>query len=418
MTLARHIRRTSAALVALLTWAAVVPAAFAAPEPMPASARVAAASTTATLPPPSVSVPAAYLSTLDGSVPMWARRPHTGRRGASTIKMLTVLVVRDRARLDDVVTVPRQAAIISDGDAGLVTGQKLTVRTLLRLTLICSANDAAEALAIHVAGSEAAFVRLMNAKAAELKLANTHATDPHGLGKRETTCASDLAVLARHVMADKELRGIVRMRSVTVRWPGGGTRTFKTTNKLLGVYPDVEGVKTGYTIPAGYCFVSAAKRGDLELVGVVMGAPSNSARFSEARRLLNWGFAHSRMRLVASPAATVASVPVAGGANSSVMVRPIRTVRLVEFDGAPLDVHVTTPPVVRAPVRKGERLGLLTVRRDGRVVERVGLFSVGGVVATEPAERSVKQGARVETTTSGWQGLEGVWKGMTTLTAN
>ena len=147
---------------------------------------------------------------------MWSHNPTARRRVASDIKMLTALVVRDHTRLDDVVVVPRQVKQVWSGGVGLVPGQRLTVRQLLNIMLIPSANDAAEALAIHVGGTEKRFVALMNAKAKALGLTHTVAADPHGLGKHEHSTAHDLSVLAHEVLSDRILRAIVRQRSVAV----------------------------------------------------------------------------------------------------------------------------------------------------------------------------------------------------------
>lgn len=310
--------------------------------------------------------------------------------------MLTALVVREHADLDDVVRVPARAAAISDGDVGLVTGQRVTVRKLLQLMLVASANDAAEALAIHVAGSEGAFVRMMNEKAAGLGLSHTRAVDPHGLSEREVTSAGNLAVLARNVMADGALRPMLTMRSVSVPLPGGGSRTVEATNELLGRYPGMLGVKTGYTSDAGWCFVGAAKRGDVELVGVVMGAKSKDARFAEMRRLLDWGFANVRRRTVVSADTTMASVPVTGGVTARVDVRPVKSFAAHEFKGRPMTTEVTLKQDVGAPVHRGQKLGVVTVRRDGQVVGHVGLFATQDVAASAEETAVSSPSARPE----------------------
>jgi len=265
-------RLVSAVLVGALALGVVPGAAFAASKPP-------------------VTVPSATLMTIDGQQ-IWARKANSKRRVASTIKMLNALVVMENASLDDTVVVAAKAAAIDNGEVGIYKGQKLTVRQLLEMMLVASANDAAEALAIHIAGSEKAYVRMMNDKAAEIGLKNTKAADPHGLSKKERSTAQDLSVLARYVMADPELRRIVALRKVSVPRKKGKARVYRSTDALLGKYRGIEGVKTGFTNPAGYCFVAAAKRGDVELVAVVLGAKSNAGRFSEARKLLDWGFKH------------------------------------------------------------------------------------------------------------------------------
>jgi D-alanyl-D-alanine carboxypeptidase (penicillin-binding protein 5/6) len=364
--------------------------------PAPASAAIVERRLTPPQPkPPAVTVPAATLGTLDGDVELWSRRPDTRRRVASTIKMLNALVVRETADLDEVVVVTPKAAAIWDGEVGLVAGQKLTVNQLLQMMLVASANDAAEALAIHISGTEAAYVRAMNAKARQLGLTRTRATDPHGLGKREYSTARDLTVLAREVMKDPVPRRIAMQRSVSVPRPGAKPRIVKSTDLLLGAYPGIEGVKTGFTNPAGYCFVSAAKRGNVELVGVVLGAKSNAARFAETRRLLDWGFAHYRNRVIVSTDETAGTAPVLQGVDSSVTIHPASSFAAVEFDGDPYDRVFRVATSTVAPVAPGQHMGVVLVVHDRSVVATIPLVADRAVVAAPVPERSVAPSAIV-----------------------
>ena len=162
----------------------------------------------ANIAPNAVKEPSGILMTMDGTV-LWSRQPNVRTQTASTMKMLNALVLRSQnVSLDTTVTLPKQAAAINDGDVDLVTGQKVTIRQLLNMMLIAAANDAASAIGVRVAGSERAYVALMNKKAASLGLFNTLATDTNGLRKKERSTASDLTVLARRVMADPELAAI------------------------------------------------------------------------------------------------------------------------------------------------------------------------------------------------------------------
>jgi D-alanyl-D-alanine carboxypeptidase (penicillin-binding protein 5/6) len=333
----------------------------------------------ATFPPLAKNVPSGVLMTIDGTV-LWSRKPDAPRQTASTIKMLNALVLMDQiadgrvASLDTTVTVPKQAATITDGGVGLVTGQQLTYRQLLNMMLIASANDAAEAIAIDVAGSQAAYVNLMNAKAAALGLKDTHAVDPHGLGKGETSSADDLTVLARCVLANKVLAPIVHTRSVVVPRPGHKPRVFPSTDLLLGHYAGILGVKTGFTNPAGYCFVGAAKRGAVELVGVVLGTNSNAGktgRFAEMRILLDWGFTHAHARTIASPETTY-SVQVAGG---PVVASAESTVTRVLLDTSRLVTTITPSTTVTAPVPQGQWVGTETFTCNGATLATVPLFA-------------------------------------------
>jgi D-alanyl-D-alanine carboxypeptidase (penicillin-binding protein 5/6) len=319
--------------------------------------------------------------TMQGA-PVWSRNLGSHRRVASCIKMLTALVVREHTNLDDVVVVPRQAEAINDGDVGLVKGQRLTVRQLLQIMLIPSANDAAMALAIHVGGTEAAFVDMMNAKAKALGLKHTRAADPDGLNKKEICTAEDLTVLARDVMADPVLRQIVGMRSVVVPHPRKKSTVHASTNLLLGHYTGMEGTKTGFTNPAGYCFVGSARRGGVELLGVVLGATSNAGRFSEMRKLLDWGFAHTHVRLLISVDTTLGMVPVVNGVETSVAVCTTHSVSAAVYDsGSAVTTSLTVPASVLATVSAEQPLGVVAAYKDGAMVATAAVVAARDVPA-------------------------------------
>jgi serine-type D-Ala-D-Ala carboxypeptidase (penicillin-binding protein 5/6) len=363
---------------------------------------------------PGLHVPSATLVTADGTV-VFSRNADAPRRVASTIKLLNALVARDSsATLDTVITVSKKA-VIWDGGVGLRAGQKLTVRQLLNIMLIHSANDAAEALAIGIAGSEKKYVARMNAKAIELGLGHTCAADPHGLGKRETCSAADLAVIARHVMTDPVLRDIVHQTHVRVPRGKGKYATYSTTDQLLGSYRGMEGIKTGYTDPAGYCFVGAAKRGGIELFGVVLGAHGAGDRFSQMRVLLDYGFAHTSRARIASADQTMGVVAVTAGQGLAVTVHPKKSLDLVQFDAtSPVITQVSLPPSVKAPVKAGQRLGAVQAVRDGKVVASVPLVADRAIAAAPPppgplAAAGASAGMTVALL---WQRIMGMWAGI------
>ena len=335
---------------------------------------------------PRVSAPSAFLMTMDGTE-LWSRNSDDKRSVASTIKLLNALVVLENANLDDTVVVSHKAVVaVEEGGVGLVGGQKLTVRQLMTMMLVASANDAAEILAYHVAGSESKYVGMMNDKAKELGLTNTRAVDPHGLGKKGRSSAADLAVIARELMAYPEMREIVLKKKVAVPGPKGSRSFYSSTDKLLGRYWGIEGIKTGFTNPAGYCFVGAAKRGDTELVGVVLGASSNDARFDEMRKLLDWGFDHYCVRRLVSDEAPIGVVAVGRAGEATVSVRPADSFSMVETVGSePASVTVTLPPAVYASVWRGQQLGLVEVRQAGSIVATIPLLAEAAV--SDPAVR-------------------------------
>jgi D-alanyl-D-alanine carboxypeptidase len=210
----------------------------------------------------------------------------TPRPIGSLVKLMTAYLVLADGPLSDPATVP--ALSLGDGEsaAGLRRGEQLSRRELLEVMLVASANDAADTLARDVAGSEPAFVRRMNATAADLGLGGTAYANAEGLdaiGQRST--ARDVAVLARQLMADRTFRTIVPLTATSV----GGHR-LPTTNDLLGHYPGADGIKTGHTDEAGWCLAASATRDGRRVIAVVLGAPSEQARDVSAAALLDWAF--------------------------------------------------------------------------------------------------------------------------------
>jgi D-alanyl-D-alanine carboxypeptidase (penicillin-binding protein 5/6) len=345
---------------------------------VPSAALAASAS------PSGLSAPAAALGTMDGTE-LWARDADSKRAVASTIKLLNALVVLDHASLDDTVVVSRKAvSAVDEGGVGLVAGQRLTVRQLMTMMLVVSANDAAEVLAVHVAGSEPKFVEMMNAKAASLGLKNTRAIDPHGLSKRERSSAGDLTVIARELMTYPEMREIVAKKKVVVPRLKGSSSVYSSTDKLLGHYAGIEGIKTGFTNPAGYCLVGAAKRGDTELVGVVLGGASSAGRFADMRKLLDWGFAHFRTRRIVSDQAPIGVVAVGRSGDATVGVRAAESYSILETIGPdPATVRVVLPQSIPTSVWRGQQLGTAEVYRAGSVIATIALLAEAAV--SDPA---------------------------------
>jgi len=207
---------------------------------------------------------------------------------ASVTKVMTALVVRDRTDLDERIRISPTAAGVGESEVGLVSGERWSVRDLLYALLVRSANDAAVALAEHVAGSTAGFAELMNEKAAELGLTGSAFTNPHGLDEPgHHSSARDLAVLGRVLLQDEILATMVRTRLVVFKdAPNGATRIARNTNRLIGEYPGTAGVKTGFTALAGKVLISALETPDRLLVVVVMGSEDH---FADSRELLEYG---------------------------------------------------------------------------------------------------------------------------------
>jgi len=328
---------------------------------------------------PAVAMPAGVLWTGVGR-PLWERQADDERAMASTTKIMTAVVVLDAAAPDDLVTISAAAAKVGESEVGLVAGEKLSVRQLLEATLVHSGNDAALALAEHVAGSEDAFVALMNEKAAELGLTHTSFANPHGLDEPgHHTSARDLAALSVYAMKDSTFAEIVGDAEIALT-VGGARREYESSNKLLGTYEGTTGIKTGWTNDAGYCVVVSATRGGIDLVAVVMGTKSENDRFAQARTLLDWGFEHYAVRQLSSADETAAVVAVADYLDVTIPAVVGETTSTPVFDLAgDLESRIEVAPEVEAPVSAGDRLGTLTVSQAGQVLAEVPIVAAHDV---------------------------------------
>ncbi len=220
------------------------------------------------------------LGELDADVP---------RAMASTTKMMTAIVVLENANLDDRVVISTNAAGAGESEIGLYAGESMTVRDLLYALLLQSANDAAVALAEHVGGSVAGFVRMMNDKVTELGLENTHFANPHGLdAEGHFSSARDLLAIARHGIAIPAFAEAVKTTSYDMpEAPDGTARVARLSNELVRTYDGAFGVKTGYTNEAGLALIAGAERDGRRLYAVVMDSEDH---FADAAQLLNFGF--------------------------------------------------------------------------------------------------------------------------------
>ena len=283
---------------------------------------------------------------------------------ASITKLMTVLVTLEHARLDDVVTVEPSASEVGESTINLRPGERITVRDLVSAALIQSANDAANALAEYVGkGDTNAFVELMNAKARELGLDDTHFVRPDGLDVAgHVSSARDVTKLAQILMHDSFVRSVVRERTTTI----SGGRTLHTWNDLLGQFPGLLGVKTGHTGAAGWCEVAAARGPGVTIYVAVLGSPTRSSRNADLAELLRYGL--SRYRLVpVIPERPFAWVETGYGKSRLELV-PSRRLRLSIRVGVPLVERVVAPGAVGLPVHRGQQLGEVRIYARGRLL--------------------------------------------------
>jgi len=293
---------------------------------------------------------------------------------ASTTKMMTAylaiesLPLQKRVRAVDYHPDPAESLM------GLKPGQVVSVRDLLYGLMMLSGNDAAVTLAKAVSGTEAKFVTLMNQTAAQLGLANTHYDNPVGLdGPSHYTSAADLARLGRIVMGVPRLRGIAgsRVAKLTSYQP---PVTIETTDSFLRDNAWARGIKTGHTLGTGYTLASDGRRKATELIGAVIGTPTEADRNGETVRLLDWGFSLYDKQVPIKVDRPVAMVPVRYE-DEDLPVRSKVRVRIGVRKGEKLEVVTDLPDEVEGPIQAGAKLGTATVLLDGASFRKVPLYA-------------------------------------------
>ena len=316
---------------------------------------------------PAVSCPSALLMEKQTGTVLFAQDEHTPREPASVTKIMTLLLVMEAIdsgalSYDDVVTGSAHAAGMGGSQIWLKENEQMTVRDLLKAVCIVSGNDAAVALAEHLAGSEDAFVERMNARAQELGMNDTHFVNCTGLpAAGHLTRACDIALMSRElILHHPDIRQFTTVWMDSLR---GGESMLVNTNKLIRFYDGATGLKTGSTGSAGYCLSATAEKNGMELIAVVLKGKTSDERFSDAKSLLNYGFSTWSLVTV-TPDEVLPPVPVMLGVRGT--VQPVLTSEntlLVEKTLANgLTKEVALAESVAAPVYAGDTLGQLTVR--------------------------------------------------------
>ena len=318
---------------------------------------------------------------------LYAQNEHEARPPASVTKIMTVLLTMEaidsgRIALDDMVTVSAYAAGMGGSQVFLAEGEQMSVDDLLKAVCVSSGNDAAVALAEHVAGVTELFVEQMNNRARELGMKDTHFVNCTGLmAEGHVTSAYDIALMSRELLLHHpEVRNYTTIWMDTLR---SGTFGLSNTNKLIRFYDGATGLKTGFTQEAGYCISATAERDGMELIAVIMKGNTSDSRNADAKTLLNYGF--STYALVdVQPEEPLPVLPVVLGAAdtvSAVLPEEGRTLLLEKSQTGGLTQTVELPESVAAPVCAGDRLGTLTVSREGTVALAI------PIVAGETVER-------------------------------
>ena len=339
--------------------------------------------------------PSAILMEASTGTILFEKNPDEIRSPASITKIMTLLLTfealeKGRIKLEDEVCTSAYAKSMGGSQVFLEEGEIQTVETLIKCITVASGNDASVAIAEYIAGSEEEFVNQMNQKAEQLGLKNTHFLDCCGLSsnKEHHTTARDVALMSRELITKYpqiyQYTKIWMEDIVHVTRQGSKNFTLSSTNKLLKQYQWTTGLKTGSTNAAKYCFSATATKDGIDLIAVIMGAPDFKIRFSEARSLLEYGFALTRL-YVDENKEPLGDILVTGGKADQLGVEPKGIFRYLDTTGADFSqiqkkyLYVDN---VTAPVEKGAEVGYISYSLGGAELGRT------PIVASEAVEKA------------------------------
>ena len=321
---------------------------------------------------PDIQAEAAILIDADTGRVLWSKNGEERHYPASMTKMMTCLLGIQLMPPDAKVTISQAAASTEDLPLHIARGDVLTAEELMRGMMMVSDNGAAVAIAEHIDGSAAVFAERMNEKAQEIGMQNTHFANPNGLtDPNHYSTPHDMARLAQYAMKNPVFRDFVRQKERRVTWiaPSGKTLMAENTNELLGRYEGITGVKTGWT---------RAERQGVHLIAVLMKAPDETTRFSDMRKILDYGFAS--VTLVKGPTIKEASrhVWVKDGTAARTVVRPATDIEYPLLPGeeaSHVKVTYDVPAVISAPVASGQVVGRVILTYDGEEIGRVDMVA-------------------------------------------
>ncbi len=317
------------------------------------------------------------------------------RSPASITKIMTLLVIFDhlgsgRVKLDSEVMTSAYAKSMGGSQVFLEEGEVQTLETIIKCIAVASGNDASVAAAEFIAGSEQEFVNLMNKRAEEMGLTNTHFEDCCGLSESDNhyTSAKDVALMSRELITKyPQILDYTKiwMEDITHSTHQGTSNfTLSSTNKLLKMYEWTTGLKTGSTSKALYCLSATASKDNIDLIAVVMASPSNKTRFQDAMALLNYGYSVSALYEDANEE-KLPTIPVKGGVKDEaplIYQGPFRYLDIAGSDLNSIEKTISLPAEIQAPVQRGDAVGEAVYKLNG---ERIGSVSILSDVTIEKA---------------------------------
>lgn len=303
---------------------------------------------------------------------------------ASTTKIMTAICAIEEGNLDDIVEITEEMTNIEGSSIYLKVGERFTLEELLYGLMLHSGNDAAIAVAVHVAGTVPDFVNQMNGLAQKIGMLDTSFENPNGLNENNHyTTANDLAKLAAYACKNETFSQIVSVKTKTIGHLEGTTARYLTNhNKMLRIYEGADGIKTGYTKKAGRCLVTSATRDNMRLVCVTLNAPDD---WRDHKTLLDECFSQFTLMKMLEPYSVRRTIPVTGGVKQAVPVVNIEGVLQI-FDTTSSDIiayKINAPHFLYAPIQKGAQAGTVQILKNGMEIAKVPLIYSESVEAVE-----------------------------------
>lgn len=303
------------------------------------------------------------------------------RAPASMTKVMSMLLIMEaldnkQISLNDEVTISQNAADMGGSQLFLQPNQTAKVEDLLKGIAVASGNDAVVAMAEKIAGSEEKFVDMMNKKAKELGLKNTQFKNPHGLDEEgHFTSAHDMAIMAKELIKHKNILNYTSIYEEYLTKSDGTKLWMVNTNKLVKFYKGVDGLKTGFTQTAGYCLTATAMKNNTRLISVVMGEDTSANRSTDTVNLLNYGFNSYKVNTIIKKEKNIAKVKVNKGKEDKVYIRTKENVNELLNVNEKAKKYTLVPEVknITAPVKVGEKVGILKIKYQNKVVKEVDL---------------------------------------------
>lgn len=336
--------------------------------------------------PPEVTAPSAILIDAATGKVLYEKNADEKRYPASTTKVMTGLLAIEYGKLDEVVTVGQNPPLIERGSSQiyLIPGEQLTLEQLLYALMLESANDAAIAIAEHISGTVPEFAKLMNQRARELGATNTNFVNPNGLhDDNHYTTVRDLAMIAKYAMTLEKFRSVVKEVNYTIPETNKQEeRSYITnSNKLIWKtydkfrYEYATGIKTGYTVKSNQCLVGGAKKGDVELISVIMGAEGQNI-YTDTIALFEYGFSSFEKVPVLEKDQIVTSVSVKGVEEKlNLLAAEDFSLLLSQEERDKVKTEIRTREDIKKPVSKGEALGEMIVTLDGKEIKNIPLLA-------------------------------------------